>query len=753
MNAVEHYRKTTNIEPYPHQVKTYEALEQGKSIILRAPTGSGKSEAVFIPFLTFKGTSLPNRMIYSLPIRALVDSLHRRFCTYAPHLDIKAQHGQRPESVLFDADCTVATLDQVITSYVCSPLSLGIRHGNIPAGAVTSSFMVFDEVHTFEPALGLQSSIILAERLRQMNIPFLIMSATLPSAFINVIQRRLKAKFIDVEERFIPIRSNREVTLFAALQGDLSAEKVLEHYNHCKGRTIVVCNTVERAISLYSTLVNEVSPRPILIHSRFLDNDRIEKEKVIARLFGKEGTEKALLISTQVIEVGMDISCDLLLTELAPIDALIQRAGRCARWGGNGKVVIFDIPSHHPYDRELTDMTRNIIGRYNGQRLSWNLEKTLVDQILGDTFKDFASPHAGAKAMLILSRAAFEGKASIAEKAVRETLSVEITIHDAPEMLGEKVFLLPRCRLHPGILNAFVKKKNPTLWLIEEDKAYKDDYKSQIHITPVTYSNRICTNRLYVLHRNHAVYSQDEGLILGKRGTNLKPSVSVPESSNFELGKIPLETWQEHAVNTLEAFEQSILPCEQYVYHRLALFLGIKVVDFFSLMRLILVLHDLGKLTQEWQKGIGAGDKPLAHSGNVRRIILPPHATVSAYVLRDYLRENWGKICGDAAFFAIVHHHSVRATKIPKYRLCHVWHYEVNEVLSSKVGVVIERDEFTPFEVQDSPTVLSNRFPAFEKEKLYALYIILSRALRLSDRIATGGKYAMAYHQDRPGDF
>jgi Lhr-like helicase len=49
MDVFDHYQTITHSEPYPHQVETYEALEAGQSIILRAPTGSGKSEVVFVP--------------------------------------------------------------------------------------------------------------------------------------------------------------------------------------------------------------------------------------------------------------------------------------------------------------------------------------------------------------------------------------------------------------------------------------------------------------------------------------------------------------------------------------------------------------------------------------------------------------------------------------------------------------------------------------------------------------------------------
>ncbi|MEW6418532.1 MAG: DEAD/DEAH box helicase [Nitrospirota bacterium] len=66
------FKTLTGHEPYPHQIETYEALKKGESVILRAPTGSGKSEAVFVPFVDLRNKSLPNRIIYSHPMRALV---------------------------------------------------------------------------------------------------------------------------------------------------------------------------------------------------------------------------------------------------------------------------------------------------------------------------------------------------------------------------------------------------------------------------------------------------------------------------------------------------------------------------------------------------------------------------------------------------------------------------------------------------------------------------------------------------------
>ena len=65
-------------EPYSHQQKALKALESGKAIILRAPTGSGKTEAVLAPFLAMQGKDFPRQMIYSLPMRVLAFQLAQR---------------------------------------------------------------------------------------------------------------------------------------------------------------------------------------------------------------------------------------------------------------------------------------------------------------------------------------------------------------------------------------------------------------------------------------------------------------------------------------------------------------------------------------------------------------------------------------------------------------------------------------------------------------------------------------------------
>jgi CRISPR-associated endonuclease/helicase Cas3 len=99
--------------------------------------------------------------------------------------------------------------------------------------------------------------------------------------------------------------------------------------------TLVVVNTVDRAVALHRELVRltarqEQTEEPLLIHSRFRPPDR---QHQIERLFSPCPPEGRIVVSTQVVEAGVDISAKVLFTELSPWASLVQRFGRCNRKG------------------------------------------------------------------------------------------------------------------------------------------------------------------------------------------------------------------------------------------------------------------------------------------------------------------------------------------------------------------------------------------------------------------------------------
>jgi CRISPR-associated endonuclease/helicase Cas3 len=141
--------------------------------------------------------------------------------------------------------------------------------------------------------------------------------------------------------------------------------------------TLVVVNTVRRAAELYDALKAECHKRkssldPVLIHSRFRPPDRGQKIEKLLAPPGKEGT---LIVSTQVVEAGVDVSAKTLFTELAPWSSLVQRFGRCNRRGQDtdAKVFWIDIVSSRqnnlsaPYDEQDMKHARDVLRKLEGK--------------------------------------------------------------------------------------------------------------------------------------------------------------------------------------------------------------------------------------------------------------------------------------------------------------------------------------------------------------------------------------------------
>lgn len=726
-----YFERICGFKPYRHQLMTCNALLEGKSVLLRAPTGSGKSEAVFVPFLFCE--DFPKQMIYSLPIRTLVDDIMWRFKSYKENnnlsLRIAGHHGKRLETPLFYANVVVTTIDQTVGAYACTPLALPIRHGNIPAGAVSSAFLVFDEVHTFEPLLGLQAAIILAEHSYKLSLPFMFMSATMPDSFLRYMEEEFDVEVIDTKEDDIEVRKHREVVIYSKLDEFLTYEKIIEFYKNSQ-KLIVICNTVAKAQILKEKLENK-DYKPILLHSRFLDDDRIAKEKELKDIFSKESDKKGILIATQVIEVGLDITCDVMISEVAPIDALIQRAGRCARKGGKGDFYVYDVEKYSPYDKNLIEETKKIIRQIDGKMLDWETEKKLVNEVFGERFDEYLKPENGARILNKLAEGAFYGSKKQVEEAIRNVLSCEVSIHEKPDVFGTDMFGLQRIKLHLGVLNQFLKNSKPLIWEVDVDH-------SEQRITPIIREVKdIRPYGFYIIHPKYANYNYEVGLVLGEKGSSFT-LVKQKEKNKLEAVKRE-ETWFKHAENTLNVFRKLLLPYYDFGFAKLAKSWGLSTDSFLKKIEFALVFHDVGKLNKEWQRKIGARNDVLAHSATDISGQLPAHATISAYALSNVLY-NWSSL-GDVLSFAIAHHHSVRAQSVPAYELISGWQKEIinaAELIEMENGELV--DKIIPQQLSSTSLSTSlGQFPLLIKEKFYRTYCLISRILRFADRIATSG--------------
>jgi len=744
------FKKLVGAKPYDYQKIAMENLLDGKSMIMRAPTGSGKTEIALIPFLYGFNDSLPSQLIYSLPTRTLVESIGERSVKYASSkkLRVAIHHGKNATSSLFEEDAIVTTIDQAVGAYLSTPLSMSKRSGNIFVGSVGSALTVFDEVHTLDPEKGLQTSLAIGMQSAKLGLPTLIMSATLPDVFIEIARDRISKsggniEFVDVkDESEVKSRKNRSIEFINRTEEELNAEKVLEEFED-KRMIIVVINTVDRAQKLYLDLKNGMDLPVLLLHSRFLDNDREEKELLLEDYFGKNGGGECIFISTQIVEVGMDISSPKVLSEIAPIDSLIQRAGRCARWGGKGEFHVFGYDKssknpHAPYKKEIVDSTiAEINDREKKFTLDWNTEVELVNKILMKHFSEYMDPTPFYQRLGELARAVYEGSRAKVEQNVREVFSCDVTLHESPKSMNSADILsLPRLRLDARTLMGKVEKiaeMGIDTYRLEEN-TYFDEDESEYNSVFINTHDEIVPFEFYIL--SGASYSSDIGLVFDDVPNSLKSfdpeekEILVDKHFDYKLRE---ETWVEHAKSTLKVLENYMIPRYSYSIENFAEHFGYDYNEFVDLIRFITSLHDLGKLNVKWQNTIGwDNETPLAHTDSKHVKRPPPHATVSAKALEPYLLDLFDEEDMFKAFYlSLAHHHSPRSSEYLAYNLVPKSAEVIQEIWDVPKDLINYSDvkndlDFTYLDLID-------------ENEAYRLYGLLSKLMRISDRLATGG--------------
>ena len=355
----------SRFKPYEHQALMWEKFfinsSKGEPILLRAPTGSGKTEAIIAPFLeqfVEEKFVVAPRLIYVLPMRALANQIFERIKGYAarvsPKILVELQHGAKPNEPFFMADVVVTTLDQFIYAYARASSQVG-RHLEQPAGSIANSIVVFDEAHMYREGLTFSLMRAMFEILYRSRVPFVVMTATMPKSLENDLFEKIEKQqiIVSIFEKSQTIKVNVKplIEQRKIMSNGKLSDEVLELVDG-HDKVLIIANTVSRAVQIYNALKKSGYSYPkeiVLLHSRFAFRDRETHEKQAINMLGRNGCG-GIVVSTQVLEAGMDISADLLITEIAPADSLVQRSGRCARFEGEqGEIVIFDVENDAPY--------------------------------------------------------------------------------------------------------------------------------------------------------------------------------------------------------------------------------------------------------------------------------------------------------------------------------------------------------------------------------------------------------------------
>lgn len=153
--------------------------------------------------------------------------------------------------------------------------------------------------------------------------------------------------------RTVPLAAALEPTtvkLLAHGPETTTAEVVLEVAKERSGNILVVCNTVGEAQRTYAELSRDLQEAVRLVHSRYTAADRLANDDYLLRLYGRDTAERpdfSIVVGTQVLEQSLDIDFDVLVTQLAPMDLLLQRIGRMHRHQGRERPEAFSNPVCH----------------------------------------------------------------------------------------------------------------------------------------------------------------------------------------------------------------------------------------------------------------------------------------------------------------------------------------------------------------------------------------------------------------------
>ncbi len=668
---------------YPFQEEVRSLILQGKNVILQAPTGAGKTQAALAPFiqnLEQGAQALPHKCLYATPQRTLTTQFYERYSDRIAHIDrkrgtdfvrryarmgrppVSIQTGEQPDDPQFESLLTFCTIDQLLASFIGVPYSVGRRLANINTAAVLGSYLVLDEFHLYpliegtESCFGARTTTIAMLSLLKDITRFVLMTATFSQALLEELKLLLNAEIVTVSsEELQQIAKGRQRTIEAA-DAPMTTKAILALHKEC---SLVICNTVSRAQAMYWNLKEASSARDIeliLLHSRLTTDDRTVRSKKVINELGqvpgewpigerygwKEGEyygKNLIVVATQAVEVGLDISVQTLHTEIAPANSLIQRAGRCARFAGQkGMVVVYDLPelggrqvSTKPYEKELCENTLRELKLHDSQQpFGFIEEQALINAV--HTEEDTQLIERFKKRTTTILSDIFTGlkehTTSVVTKLIRDVAQVRILIHDHPEEAIETVpWSWQSFSIHPATLAArmeFFETQRDKLqldWICKQAIPLdnQDDETDSRQVTRYTWDvvpfssnhkgmeHTLRKSIVLVLPNALATYHDELGfLLLDEQSsfswTPYQSTFLASEKKRSKPKPIRRQSYTEHINGLVYAYNIGIAASLAYIVERLEVLLMLPKGSIDQAMRLTMACHDLGKLNERWQQ-------------------------------------------------------------------------------------------------------------------------------------------------------
>jgi len=339
-------------------------LKTGLTIV-ESDTGSGKTEFALAYASMLIQANLADGIVFGLPTQATANGLFSRIGVAAkrlfPDCAVTLAHGKskyflhpdengflyKSNKRAFLGSMSVATIDQVLMGV------LGIKHQFIRSFGTRKSVLILDEIHSFDAYMYALIEKVLQGQ-HQAFSSVILLSATLPIVLKNKlltpygghtvsnayplithVDSQGNTQDIELDEKPLIKKIQIEQWYSDNLLPSTSQLQVLLQQAQSGAMVGIICNTVNDAQNLYSQLnelTGEYSVEIDLFHARytFADRDRIEKQ--VLGIYGKDASRQGrILVATQVVEQSLDLDFDVMVSQIAPIEFLMQRMGRLWR--------------------------------------------------------------------------------------------------------------------------------------------------------------------------------------------------------------------------------------------------------------------------------------------------------------------------------------------------------------------------------------------------------------------------------------
>lgn len=779
-----------------------EAVKSGQSVWLVAPTGIGKTLAVSQDF-----TQTRRRTVYAVPLRALASTILDEVTALqrdGTRINAVTHHGDVRESWLLSEEVVITTYDQVVCGVPGLPLSLPMSAGHAVAGALLMSTLVLDEVHLAwsisQDALTILFAII--DFRQKLGLQTIVMTATMPEDVAKQIANRLGMKLIIAgngetvsDEGLAARKANRMVRLSEIKVKDRRSDEksvdlaeVAEVLRAHSGKRIYFANTVQRLQSVYDVLgkADFDMKHVTILHNRMPGSWRLEREATVRERFGKDACDGDwLLLTNQVAEAGLDISAPLVLSDPAPVDTLIQRAGRCARWFRFGKTEgrfqVIAPPKNKikdwafPYSEtsvllSLEKLRKQVLNASAEANLDWDTERKWIDAAW---LSDDSGKHREARvekclnrttfALNLFDRASQQHSPGTIAKSFREILSIQVAVVDEAGE-GTDGELLAKLRAGYDLNPSSVSLKSGYGLITKAREGarvvcYRDEFV--IERNP----SFLIPGDLLLVPSSAAYLHRAKGLCFGDGSQSGEPVLTnKPVAPSREVKRPPINAnpqslWK-HTSGVMQRVRERLLGAGDY---RSAL---VKILTCLegqeraesladSIGRLAVLatgFHDIGKCGRRWQKRAHEIDPDskevlIGRTKNAAKSIGIPHTPPGFFAAMAACKAAIGDLPETdylvrAVSLAAARHHSslLNPSAVPGYR------FDPLEATLGFVEQVLSEEglkDVSPRCIIEA--ACSNGTPAqvplmLPNDDLFPIYALVGRAILVSDREDAAGQ-------------